>query len=170
MTPQAPPPPVKKGSNGCLIALAVAGAIGLVACLIGGVVVWRAAQDPEVKRVMNVAGKGFALITKGASAPGAAEVQALGCQQAFVLDATEMLDLLDQFVDGGSREERQTYSGVMVFCQVNAIAKGPSCEQIATTYAQATSPTAPFTVTVSKNGGAKGCESKFDASGAPIAR
>jgi hypothetical protein len=166
MTPQVPPAPAKKGSNGCLIALAVAAGIALVACLIGGAALWKVSQNPEIKRAMNAAGKGIKLVTKGASAPGAAEVKALGCQQAFVLDATEMFDLLDEFVDGGSAEDRTEFAGMMIFCQTRST--GPSCEQIATTYAKAAAPAEPFMVTVSKASGAKGCEAKFTPSGAPI--
>jgi hypothetical protein len=166
MTPQAPPAPAKKGSNGCLIALAVAAGLGLIACLIGGAVLWRASQDPDIKRAMNAAGKGIKLVSKGASAPGAAEVKALGCQQAFVLDSSEMFDLLDAFIDGGSADDRGDYAGVMIFCQARSA--GPSCEQIATTYAKAAAPTEDFMVTVTSGSGEKGCEGKFASTGAPL--
>ncbi len=162
MNPQpSPAPPKKKGSNGCLMVLGVFAVLGLLACLATGVVVWRKSQDPDVKKALAVAGKGFSLLTKASTAQGTKELKAVGCTQALVFDRAEMGAVLDEVLDAGGAAD---FEGVLVVCQVNAGRPLPACDLLATTYVKAAAPTAPFRVSATV-GGAESCSGEYEASG-----
>ena len=171
MTPAPAPPSAPQArpsgcSQGCLIALLIVGGVGLLTALVAAVALWRAASSPEGKRVLAAVGKGAAIAGKGLNAPGAAEVRALGCPEAFVLDLGDMADLVSLFDDGGARAQ---LSGVLVMCQ-GRVGELPSCDEVAQTYAAAPGrPPGGFVVTV-KRSHQKGeaCSRRYDAQGADL--
>ncbi|HEY1089138.1 MAG TPA: hypothetical protein VGE37_15645, partial [Archangium sp.] len=117
-TPSSLPPPAKpppsSGTKGCLIALAVVGALGLI-CVVGAAIVGLSAASSEKgKKVLGAMGKGMSLVNKGINAPGIPEVRAAGCPEAMALDLHEMSEIIDSFVDGGLKGGPE---GVMVLCQ-----------------------------------------------------
>jgi hypothetical protein len=169
--PTAPPaaPAKKATSRGCLIALLVLGGLAGLACLVGGLVLWRASKDPDLQKVMGALGKGADLVMKGAKAPGAAELRAAGCEQALVLPLGEMLALASEFVDAGSLDDAAV--GMAITCTTKADLGAPTCEKLAKVYVKAAAPTAPFMLSVQSMAESKSlCDVTFDASGEPQAR
>jgi hypothetical protein len=165
--PQAPPvgpPQKKKSGNGCLIALAIVGGLVALVVAVAAFAVYRAASSPEGKKIIGAIGGATKLMAEAQSAPGAAEVRALGCEQAMVIDTERMAEL---FRDGDASAPGAAQPGVVVVCQVVS-GDGPTCDAVAHTYATA----APaghrgFAVTVSRGrgSGVNTCESTYDASG-----
>ena len=166
--PTAPPaaPPKKIVSRGCLVALLVVGGLAGLACLVGGLALWRASKDPDVQKVLGALGKGADLVLKGAKAPGAAELRAAGCEQALVLPLDEMLALASEFVDGGDQEDAEM--GMAITCTTKADVGAPTCRGLAKIYVKAAAPTKPFMVSVQSMAESKSlCDVTFDASGEP---
>lgn len=167
MTPSPVSPPAAKQpsgcSRGCLIALLVVGALGLLVGLVGVIVVWRAASSEEGQKVMKALGKGASLASKGLNGPGAKEVREAGCPEAFVLDTNEMLDLVDLFTDGGSRHHE---TSIMVMCQ-SSFGTLPDCGAVARAYASASGrPPGDFVVMVkSKSQKQELCARRYSQAG-----
>src|SRR5580704_7598776 len=97
MQPQSPAPPRKKSGNGCIIALAVVGGLVGLTVLIAAIGLWRFAGSKEGKAVFGAIGEGARILAEAQAAPGAAEVRALGCQQAMVIDMERMSKLFEYF-------------------------------------------------------------------------
>ena len=161
----------KKSGSGCLIALGVIGGILLLFCLIGGVAMWRASQNPETKKIFTAMGKGVQMATKGINAPGTEELRKAGCRQAIVISPEDLNDMVGIFVDGGlpASAAGDEFGGPMVMCQGNAFDSLPDCDTAAAVYVKAVAPKTGFTVTVKTSGKTKDdCAQKYDASGASL--
>lgn len=162
--PVAPRPAAKKTSSGCLIALLIIGGLGLVVCLVGGIVMWRASQNPDFQKVMGAVGKGAKLMMKGTKAPGTEALRAAGCEQAIVLSLDEMMQLLSEFVDAGA--PAGALSGMAVVCQVRTSVGAPTCAELAKVYATAAKPAEPFSLSVRSSGDSEpSCDENFGPDG-----
>lgn len=163
--PGPAPAPASK-NRGCLIALAVVAGLALLTCLVGSVVAWRFAQDPEVQKVLTAVGAGAKLAAEGNKAPGTDELRAAGCGEALVIDGRAMTNLLVAFADAGVDAEVEP--GMMVMCQGNLSGKPlPSCDEVARVYVRAVAPTRGFTVSVASSDPTKQCNEQYDETGTP---
>ena len=161
--PLAPPPAKKKSGSGCLIALAIVGGLAVLVMAVVGFGVWRFASSKEGKAIIGAVGEGAKIIAEAQSAPGAAEVRKLGCDQALVLDIERMAKLFEHF---DASAPHGSYS-TMVICQVGVLhSDAPSCDQVASTYRAAVPAARPFAATVTRSGGhGEICSSLYDAKG-----
>jgi hypothetical protein len=150
-------------STGCLVALLIVGGVVVIAGLVGGFALWRAASSPEGQKVMKAIGKGAQLASKGINGPGAQEVRNVGCPEAFVLDMNEMMELVDLFSDAGTQP---LATGVMVMCQA-PYGTLPDCGPVAKAYAAAPRrPAGEFVVMVKlKNDQKEQCARRYSDSG-----
>jgi hypothetical protein len=158
------PPPTKKSGNGCLIALAVVGGLVLLVVAVAAFGIYRAASSPEGKKLIGAIGGAAKLMAEAQNAPGAAEVRALGCSQAMVIDTEkmgEMFGLLDASAPAPGE------AAVMVVCQVQG-GTPPTCDAVAKTYATAgAAPHRGFEVSITHNRGTSEnvCQTIYDATG-----
>jgi hypothetical protein len=165
-TPQPPAAP-KKSNRGCIIALVVAGgvtALGAIGVIVG---VALFAESDAGKKIIKVVGKGAEIAQKGMAAPGAAEVRALGCEQALVVDMRDFAELTSEFVDA---DVSKIPDQDVVTCQASTFRKAPTCDAIATTYVRAVGRArGSFIVTVTRQGSSKPeCTGMYDAAGSPV--
>lgn len=145
------------------MALLGAGGLVLLTGLVGVVLVLRAASSEEGQKVMKAIGKGANLAAKGINGPGAQEVRAAGCPEAFVLDMNEMLELIELFSAAGTKD---VGAGVMVTCQ-GSFGTLPDCSEVAKAYLTAKGlPPGPFVVMVkTKNQKKEQCARRYSQSG-----
>ena len=108
--------------------------------------------------IADIAGGGFKFYQEISTAPGAAEVKATGCDQAFVITP----EALTKFVKSVEKVADKNKEGVkdkpankppeikqaMVMCQVQKTAKAPTCDEVAKAYAGAVENTEKFGVIV----------------------
>jgi hypothetical protein len=164
---QQPPSPQptakKKSSSGCLIALAIVGGLAVLVMAVVGFGVWRFASSKEGKAIIGAVGEMATIVAEAQSAPGAAEVRELGCDQAMVLDLDRMVKIF-KMLDAGAPHE--SYS-VMVICQVGVLhGDPPSCDRVASTYRAAVNATRPFAASVTRSGShGEVCSILYDAKG-----
>jgi hypothetical protein len=115
-----------------LIALIAFGSVVLLGFVVGGIALWRAASSEGGQKVMRAIGKGASLAAKGLNAPGAQEARNLGCDEAFVLDMHDMVELIGIFdVDAGD-PLKNSGPNTMVMCQ--GYGSLPTCDEIAAVY------------------------------------
>jgi|APLak6261679142_1056127.scaffolds.fasta_scaffold00079_41 hypothetical protein len=168
MTPQpvAPAPGPKKRS-GCFIAVMIVGGLAGLLCLGTAIAMFIAARSDTGKKVFEAFDQGVKLAEKGINAPGAAEVRALGCPQAVVMDMKDAMRIAELFIDAGLKDDAEL-SMMMVSCSApygddKAL---PSCEEIATTYARAVKSEREFQVEVKRGGKQKPeCRADFAPDG-----
>jgi hypothetical protein len=160
-------PPQKKSGSGCLIALASVGGLVLLMVVVGGFVVYRFSQSKEGKMIFGVIGETTKIIAEAQSAPGAAEVRALGCDQGMVLDI-DKTNKLFSYLDASAPPSGQF--SVMVICQVGYTEdKPPSCDQVSHAYRSAVAhPARGYIATVNKQGGHTVCSVLYDPSGKKV--
>jgi hypothetical protein len=167
---QAPPGPApkKKSGSGCVVALAVVGGLALLAAGVVAFGAYRFATSEEGKVILSAVGEGARLLAEAQSAPGAAEVRGLGCDQAMVVDMDKIGTLVEQF-DAG-KAPPGTFSK-MVTCQIGYFeSKTPSCDDVARTYvAAAGPPPRGFAVSVSRQGGEALCTTIHQPDGTKLA-
>ncbi len=85
---------MKKSGNGCLLALAIVAGLALLVVGVAGFVIYRAANSREGKAILGAIGGMTRTVAEAQAAPGAAEVRALGCDQAMVIDLEKMTESL----------------------------------------------------------------------------
>lgn len=157
------PPPKKKGlSTGCVVAMLVV--FGLFAA-VGAVVffiAYKIGTNKDVQNVMGALGDGAKIIAEAQAAPGTNELRALGCEQAFAIDAAKMQKLVGSFVDAGAAPPPEVERIVM--CQVGAFGSPPACDDAARAYVRGGHPTRKFMLTVSANK-VQTCGGIYDATG-----
>lgn len=155
--PQGPPqqpPPRKKGlSKGCIVALAVTGAIVLVC---GGVATWlgySVYSNPDVQRVARAVGEGIEVSQEAMNAPGTEALREAGCDQAMVMLPEHMERIIHAVEPDGGSEAGEADFPPMVMCQFRFDVT-LTCERVARVYGDAV-PSAPaqFGVQVQKQTG-----------------
>jgi hypothetical protein len=180
MTPNPLPPrpaaPTSRSGKGCLTALGIVGAVLLVCCLVGGFALWRAARSESGRQVLAAIGKGVQLAEKGSTAPGAEELRAAGCAQAFVATSDDLEAMANQvgqlpgFQDAGPGPGRRVAMPTLVTCQGQLLVEPPGCDALAAVYVAAAHPRAPFVVVVTAAAQSKPrCEKTYSAQGSVLA-
>jgi hypothetical protein len=160
--------PNKKSSNGCLIALAVVGGLFVLVLALAGLGIWRLASTKEGKAMFGAIGEATKAAAEAQSAPGTAQVRALGCDQAMVLDMSRVSKIFEQLDASASQTSDVS---VLVVCQVGAVSSGaPSCDEVARVYRDAIGASArPFAANVKRPGrGGEICSSVYGADGRKI--
>jgi hypothetical protein len=159
-------PPKKKSGSGCLIALAIVGGFVMLSVAVGAFALYRVSQTKEGKMIFGVITETTKIMTEAQSAPGAAEVRALGCDQGMVLDMDKMQKLFS-YLDASAPSGEFS---VMVMCQVGyGEDKPPSCDQVSRAYRSAAgAPARGYLTTVQKQGGHAACSVLYDASGKKV--
>lgn len=108
--------------------------------------------------IADIAGGGFKFYQEISTAPGAAEVKATGCDQAFVITP----EALTKFVASVEKVAEKNKEGVedkpqnkppeleqaMIMCQVQRTDKAPTCDDVAKAYGDAVEDTSDFGVIV----------------------
>jgi hypothetical protein len=128
-------------THGSLIGLAAGGAAGVVGVIVVAVLALRGCGDGDAPRAPaagpNAAARAGA---EGMGAKGTAELHALGCSNAVVVDLQRLL--------GPTGKVRPDEPRYMVTCDVNSAPDAPTCEKLATTYYGAIGGTADANVCV----------------------
>lgn len=160
------PPPPKKGTSGWLIALGIVGGVLFLGVVVVVVAVVAFVRSDVGQTTIKVVGASKHLLDKGTNAPGAANVRAMGCDQALVwtmADFQELMDAFDASAGAGAPPD-----DVMVMCQVQAMHPAPKCDDVAATYVGAIGGSAAgkITVIVQQQGNNHPiCENRYDATG-----
>jgi hypothetical protein len=166
--PRGPlPAPKKKGSSGCLIALAIVGGLLILIVGIAAYGVYRVSQSPEGRKVFGAIREVQRTAVDAATAPGTAELRRLGCQQAMVMDLNNMVKLFagDAGLPAGTEEGPM----LLVNCQLGLLAKSIPCGEVARTYVAAVgSAKGPFQVHVTAPAKGPQCVECFDQTGQPM--
>ncbi len=129
--------------------------------------------------IADIAGGGFKFYQEISSAPGAPEVKATGCDQAFVITPEALNKFLssvekvaEKNKEGGDAEKPKPpeLKQAMVMCQVQKTNKAPTCEKVAEAYAGAVEDTTPFGVLVQSSEKRDGpvCDGLFKSDGTRI--
>ena len=161
-----PQPPPKKGTSGWVIALGIVGGVVFLGIVVVVVAVVAFMRSDIGQTTIKVVGASKHLIEKGTAAPGAANVRAMGCDQALVwtmADFQEMMDAFDASVGAGRSPD-----DVMVMCQVQGMHPPPKCDDVAATYVTAVGGSAngEITVIVQQQGNNHPiCQDRYDSSG-----
>jgi hypothetical protein len=166
--PQAPSPPHKKSGNGCLVALGVVGGLFVLVLALAGLGIWKLASTPQGKAMFSAIGEATKAAAEAQSAPGAAQVRALGCEQAMVMDMTRWSKIFEQL--DASVPQSSEFS-VLVVCQVGSVGgSAPSCDEVARVYRSAVGDSArPFAASVKRSGrGGEICSSVYGADGRKV--
>lgn len=171
--PYPPGPPKKKGMSGCLLAVLIFSACAVLGIGAIGFIIWR-----EAGAMLGSMKDLAALMLEAQSAEGAAEVRDLGCTQALVID-TEKLEgiLVDLEAEIAKKENRKPKppdlakdGSHLVQCQVQS-GTGPTCDEVAKTFAKAARPKNKFLVNVQSGGsGSSGtsCSMSYEKDGTRI--
>lgn len=181
MAPAPPPPPAwrpppgplvyppglaapKKSGHGCLLALGITGAVLLLLAILVGVVVHRAAQSPEGRKVLGMVRDTARVVGESASAPGAKELRELGCDSAMIMDLSSWLKVFA--ADAGTPRSTGGLE-LFVICGAGVFQTPPTCAQVAQTYVRAVGTArGPFQVMVQKQGRNKPmCAACYDPAG-----
>jgi hypothetical protein len=155
--------PKKKSKRGCLIAVIVVAAVILliiIALVAGGIFFMKSETG---QKIVGLAGA----MMEGSKAPGTAELKAMGCEQALVVDAEKFNDLL-QLAD---RELplAEEFKGKLVICQAPSAGTAINCEDVARTYRGTFGETAPhpFAAAVTKDLKSMDCIQFYSSDGTP---
>jgi hypothetical protein len=170
MNAPAPVAPKKKSGNGCVLALAIVGGLGLLAFIGIGVAVYVFAHSKEGKAVLGTIGDMTEIMSEAQNAPGTKEVRALGCDQAMAVDFEKMERVISERFDAGG--SKTSAFSMMVICQVGVFDKSPpTCDAVARAYLSAApEPARGFTVTVQRGNNSKQavCSTLYDPKGARV--
>ena len=169
--PYPPQPPKKSGMSGCLIAVLIFVACGVLGVVGIGFVIWR-----EAGGLLGGMKDLAALMIEAQSAEGAEEVRDLGCTQALVIDTEKLEGILVTLEAEVAKKENRPAKppdiskdgAYFVQCQVSS-GTAPTCDQVAKTFAKAVSPKDKFLVSVQSNsGGSANCSMAYQKDGTQI--
>jgi hypothetical protein len=166
--PAAPPP--KKGMSGCLLALLIGTAAGIL--VLGGIgwFVYR-----EIGGVLGGMKDLAGIMLEAQSAPGASELRDAGCDTALVIDTRRLQGALEKIdAEIAKKEGRKPNpidlsdeGGAFIQCQMQS-GKPPSCEDLAKVYVKATKPKERFMVSASTQSGSGACSLLFEKDGTSL--
>lgn len=147
-----------------LLALGI-GSGGLVlGAVVGGVLLLRGCSgSPGASATTAAPDRGAAAVAAGLSAKGTAEMRALGCQDAIVVDMARVL--------GGASQIEADEPRWMVTCDVGSgTAPAPACERVAAAYFAAVgTPDGNVSVRVSRTGAPQpSCSRLYASTGADL--
>jgi hypothetical protein len=142
----SPPRPKR---NGCVIALIVIGALVVLGCIAMAVGIAVFLRSDPGKKVAGAIGEGIKMSTEAQHAPGAREIQKVGCSQGMVFDMERSWAFAEAFIGDGSAEKPKFDFRTMVLCQVTMFASAPTCDDVKRAYLEAVpEPSDPFVVQV----------------------
>ncbi len=120
-----------------------------------GLLFWRWSKTPEGSEFVERATQGVRVLRDGMGGPEAEAIQALGCDTAMVLDARQMMDVIDP-----SFQLREGEDITVVLCQTSVLAPTVSCERIAQAWLDFNGGLAPsgFLVQSQRQGGQAVCQ------------
>jgi hypothetical protein len=132
--------------------------------------------------IADIAGGGFKFYQEISTAPGASQVKATGCDQAFVITPEALNKFLasvekvaEKNADKNGEETAEKpkppeLKQAMVMCQVQKTKKAPTCDKVAKAYAGAVEDTTPFGVLVQSSEKRDGpvCDGLYKADGSKI--
>jgi hypothetical protein len=153
------------GPRGCLMGAGLFGVMGFGCILVSWMLF-----DRTNAGVMHGAVELADILSLASRAPGAAEVLALGCETAGVLEPEDLKLLAERLeaeeATAKKRPPRPVTIGAeepVVYC-AHPAAGEPSCARVAEVYRARTQPSTPFVVTV-RTGFRETCSERFDAAG-----
>lgn len=156
--------PVKKGMHGCLIAFLVFLALGVLGG--AGVGLWFYFEFREYVGATAEMGE---LMVDAAKAPGASDVKAAGCEEAWVLDLAKFGKVMDRFEKESARRESRPAkpfalgaTGFLVSCKVT-LKSPPACADVAKAFIKSQKPATNVNVMVQR-ATVSHCEEEFDPS------
>ena len=151
-----------------MIALIVVGGIFLLGVIVTGVLLYLFATSDAGKTAIKVIGDSTQLAEKGMKAPGAAEIRALGCEQAMVLDMQDFAIIVNDITDAGP--DAGLPDELMITCQVGGFKTPPACDDIASTYVRAVGTAkSNFVVSVQRQGNNNQvCQVEYDSTGSSL--
>jgi hypothetical protein len=145
----APAPRPKQ--NGCVIALIVVGALFVLGWIAVAVGIGIYLGTDGGKKVAGVVGEGIRMSTEAQNAPGAREIEKVGCSQGMVFDMEKMGEFARSIAGDASAEQAKSEVNTMVMCQVNMLGSPPTCDDVKRGYLGAVpSPPGPFLVQVTR--------------------
>lgn len=170
--PQYGAAPPKKGMHGCLLAFFIALGVGVVAVIGFGIYLYK-----EFGTLMGGIGEVAAVMLEAQNAPGTAELRGIGCDQAYAVDTVKLQNAIQKVEDEVAKKEGRApkkvdimkQGGRLVGCTVTGT-KTPTCEEVASTYVRAASPSEPFIVNVSRQHGGASCAERYSADGKSLGR
>jgi hypothetical protein len=127
-------------ARGSLIGLAAAGAASVVALVVGVVVALRGCGGGDAPHVAAPPDSAARVGAEGMGAKGTAELRAMGCVDAVVVDMQRLL--------GSASKVREGEPRYMVTCDVSSATGAPTCDKLAGTYFGAIGGTADANVCV----------------------
>src|SRR5262245_12417205 len=151
----------KPKGRGCIIVLAVLGALIAISGVVVGVLAYLIFSSPEGKRAAAGAGELASMTFEATRAPGTKELHALGCPQASVMDSERM-----QAVTRKLNPDAATKPHAFRFHVVCGAIAGaaPTCDRVASTYRAAVTPAEPFAVSVARLGASRPeCDATYAA-------
>jgi hypothetical protein len=163
-------PPPKKGMSGCLLALLIGTAAGV---LVIGVTAWFIYR--EIGGVLGGMKDLAGIMLEAQSAPGASELRDAGCDTALVIDTRRLqqaLEKVDSEIAKKEGRKPQAFdladeSGAFIQCQVQS-GKPPTCEELAKVYVKATKPKERFMVSAGTQSGSGACSLLFEKDGTSL--
>lgn len=150
----------KRGRTGCLVALGVV--LALLLALVGAG--WYALQSDEAQAILGLLEDTAQATKQAQTAPGTAELRALGCSDAMVLDLQGLLAKVEQRFPDEVRGRLENGQRV-VTCYAPRAEGAPSCKAVAQTYFAAGKGKARFLTQVVLPDGATVCEEDYDEEG-----
>jgi hypothetical protein len=156
--------------NGCVIALIVVGALFVFGWVAVAVAIGIYFRSDGGKKVAGMIGEGIRVSNEAQNAPGAREIEKVGCSQGMVFDMEKFGELARAIVGDGSAEEAKSDLHTMVMCQVNMVGSPPTCDDVKRAYLGAVpSPPGPFLVQVTKmTEHEPRCTTTYSAKGEPL--
>lgn len=165
--PQPPPPAEPRWWLRILLAVFALGVVVIVGIAVAA---YRFSQRPEVKEKMGAIGDLVKMAAAAANAPGAAELRALGCRQAVIMDGAQLTAINDRVGrlagDADAGEGPYDTAMVSVWC-TPARGHQLSCPGLARTYGAAVpSAKEPFYVVLQDPRGQEAeCQGFYDRQG-----
>ena len=169
--PEVPPPGTVSGPRSCLIAGGAFLLFGL-----GSIAAAKLLIEDRNAEIIEAAGRLSQVIEAAGRAPGAAQLEAVGCEQRAVFTPADLKALARDLAAG--RQQRQTKGAssadvearvpeeTVVVC-ATASNQPPTCAEVARAYAGAAPPAGTFVVTVQHPEGGR-CAERFDAAAGPL--
>lgn len=160
--------------SGCLIALYVLLAFGIVTLVLVAAGAWVFLRSETGQRVTQAVTEGISLTREAQSAPGTEALRAAGCSQAMVIPTGRMLELASEFA-AEARTDPGADAGPfgeasVVMCQLDVVDDAPDCPEVARVYAGAV-PDGPerFGVVVQQENGRRPvCQGSYGRDGSVL--
>jgi hypothetical protein len=160
------PPPTRapKKNSGCLIALAIVAGILVLGGIAVAIGVYAFMRSDSGKLVAGAIHSGVQIAAEAQNAPGTAELRAMGCDTAMVMDMAKLEAMGSAFADASARAPTSSIR-IAVVCQSRRAAP-PTCDQVATTYVQAIGrASGKFSAQVQSSAGTRSCSGIYSPEG-----